>query len=54
MAHSSKEIKLRIFFIRDTFFIQFAVYELLRVLWEMAAKINIKFLTFGVDCSDSI
>ena len=50
MAHSCKEIEFCIFFIRDTFFIQFAVYEVLRVLWEMATKINIKFLTFGVDC----
>ena len=44
-------MKICIFFIRDTFFIQFVVYEVLRVLWEMAAKINIKFLTFGVDCN---
>ena len=34
ITHSRKEMKLCIFFIRDTFLIWFTVYEIFRVLWE--------------------
>ena len=38
MTHSRQQIELCIFFIRDTFLIQLAVFEILSVFWKLGAK----------------
>ena len=43
MAHSIKEIKFSIFFIRDTFLIWLTVYEILRVFWEHGCQKHTRF-----------